>query len=186
MKKSRLLIFIVVFGIAAIAVGWVYESSLRPKEKEAQLVIPDDIDSFLTNMHYRVLNSDGELDFHLYSPRLEHYPHNDVSNIEAPSMEVYTTSDPWQIDAITGEFLHRENMMRLRQEVVMQKQGTQPMQVYTESIRFEPDRDLVTAESDILMINPQARIEAESAQFNLADKVYQFEKTRAVYHREDS
>jgi lipopolysaccharide export system protein LptC len=76
--------------------------------------------------------------------------------------------------------------MRLRQEVVMQKQGTQPMQVYTESIRFEPDRDLVTAESDILMINQQARIEAESAQFNLADKVYQFKKTRAVYHREDS
>jgi len=151
-KKSRLLAFVIIFGIAAIAVGWVYESNLRPQEKEVQLVIPDDIDYFLTNMHYRALNADGELDFHLYSP----------------------------------EFLHRENMMRLRQEVVMQKQGTQPMQVYTESIRFEPDRDLVTAESDILMINQQARIEAESAQFNLADKVYQFEKTRAVYHREDS
>lgn len=186
MKKPRLLIFIVIFGIAAIAVGWVYESNLRPKEKEVQLVIPDDIDSFLTNMHYRALNADGELDFHLYSPRLEHYPHNDVSNIETPSMEVYTKSDPWQIDAITGEILHRENLMRLRQEVVMQKQGAQPMQVYTESIRFEPDRDLVTAESDILMISQQARIAAERAQFNLTDKVYQFEKARAVYHRDDS
>ena len=186
MKKSRLLIFIVVFGIAAIAVGWVYESSLRPKEKQAQLDIPDDIDSFLTNMHYRAFNADGELDFHLYSPRLEHYPHNDVSNIEAPSMEVYTKSDPWQIDAITGEIQHRENLLRLRQEVVMQKQGAQPMQIYTESIRFEPDRDLVTAESDILMISQQARIEAERARFNLADKVYQFEKARAVYHHEDS
>ncbi|MCP4768056.1 MAG: LPS export ABC transporter periplasmic protein LptC [Gammaproteobacteria bacterium] len=186
MKKSRLLIFVIIFGIAAIAVGWVYESNLRPQEKEVQLVIPDDIDYFLTNMHYRALNEDGELDFHLYSPRLEHYPHNDVSEIEVPSMQVFRKSDPWQIDAITGEYLHRENLMRLRQEVVMQKQGAQPMRVYTDSIRFEPDRDLVTAESDILMISPQARIKAERAQFDLASKVYRFEKTRAVYHREDS
>ncbi|MCP4335904.1 MAG: LPS export ABC transporter periplasmic protein LptC [Gammaproteobacteria bacterium] len=185
MKKSRLFIFVIIFGIAAIAAGWIYESNLRPGAKQVQLVIPDDIDYFLTNMHYRALNADGELDFHLYSPRLEHYPHNDVSNLEVPSMEIHRKSDPWQIDAITGEYLHRRNLMRLRQEVVMQKQGTQPMQVYTESIRFEPDRDLVTAESNILMISPQARIEAESAQFNLAGKVYQFEKARAVYHRED-
>ena len=186
MKKSRLLVFVIIFGIAAIAVGWVYESNLRPKEKEAKLVIPDDIDYFMTNMHYRAFNATGELDFHLYSPRLEHYPHNDVSNIEVPSMQIYTKSDPWQIDAISGEFLHRKNLMRLRQEVVMQKQETQPMQVYTESIRFELNRDLVTAESDILMLSQQARIEAEHAVFDLAGKVYRFKNTRTVYHREDS
>jgi LPS export ABC transporter protein LptC len=184
--KSRWLIFVVIFGIAAIAVGWVYESNLRPQEKKAKLAIPDDIDYFLTNMNYRALDADGELDFQLHSPRLEHYPHNDVSNIEIPSMQVFTKSDPWQIDAITGEFLHRKNLMRLRQEVVMQKQGLQPMQVYTESIRFELNRDLVTAESDILMLSQQARIEAEHAVFDLAGKVYKFKKTRAVYHREDS
>ncbi len=184
--KSRLLIFVIIFGIGAIAVGWVYESNLRPKEKKARLVIPDDIDYFLTNMHYRVLNADGELDFQLHSPRLEHYPHNDVSNIEVPSIQVYTKSDPWQIDAVTGEYLHGNDVLRLRQEVVMQRQGTRPMQVYTESIRFEPNRDLVTAESDILMLSQQVRIEAERAVFNLADEVYKFKNTRAVYHREDS
>ena len=186
MKKSRLLVFVIIFGIAAIAVGWVYESNLRPRVQEAELVIPDDIDYFLTNMNYRALNAEGELDFHLYSPRLEHYPHNDVSDIEVPSMQIFRKSDPWQIDAITGKYLHRKNLMRLRQDVVMQKQGAQPMQVYTDSIRFEPDRDLVIAESDILMVSPQARIEAERARFNLARKVYRFKKARTVYHREDS
>ena len=172
--------------IAAIAVGWVYESNLRPKEQKARLAIPDDIDYFLTNINYRSLDADGELDFQMFSPRLEHYPHNDVSSIEIPSMQIYGESDPWQVDANTGELLHGENMMWLRQNVVMQKQGERPMQVYTESIRFEPDRDLVTAESDILMLSQQARIEAEHAVFDLAGKVYKFKNTRAVYHREES
>ncbi len=68
----------------------------------------------------------------------------------------------------------------------MQRQGAQPMQVYTDSIRFEPDRDLVTAESDILMISQQGRLEAEHAVFDLQGMVYKFKKARAVYHREDS
>jgi LPS export ABC transporter protein LptC len=182
--KSRLLIFVIIFGIGALALGWVYESSLRPQEEKVKLVIPDDIDYFLTNVNYRTLDANGELDFQLLSPRLEHYPHNDVSNIEMPSMQIYTGPDPWQIDAITGKFLHAKNILRLREEVVMQKQGTQPMQVYTESIRFELNRDLVTADSDILMISQQARIEAKHAVFDLANKIYKFRKTRSVYHRE--
>jgi LPS export ABC transporter protein LptC len=173
-----------IFGIAAIAVGWVYESNLHPRENKTKLVIPDDIDYFLTNMNYRVLNAEGELDFELYSPRLEHYPHNDVSSIEVPSMQVYTQADPWQIDATSGEFMHAEELMRLRRDVVMQKAGTRPMQVYTESIRFELNRDLVTAETDILMISQQSRIQAEHAEFDLAGRVYKFKKARAVYHRE--
>lgn len=184
--KSRLLIFVTIFGLAAIAVGWVYESNLSPKRQQAQSLIPDDIDYFMTNMRYRALNREGELDFQLYSPRLEHYPHNDVSNIEAPSMQVYTQSDPWHIDSIIGEIDHGDETMRLRQDVVMQKAGARPMQIYTDNILFEPNRDLITAESDILMLNPRTRIEAEHAEFNLADKVYKFKKTRAVYHREDS
>jgi len=184
--KSRGLIFVIIFGIAALAVGWVYESNLRPKEEKAKLGIPDDIDYFLTNVKYRTLKADGEPDFLLHSPRLEHYPHNDVSNIQVPSMQIYTQSDPWQIDAITGEFLHGEDLMRLREEVVMQKAGARPMQIYTESIRFELNRDLITAESDILIVSPQGRIEAEHAVFDLTSMVYKFKNTRAVYHREDS
>ena len=60
------------------------------------------------------------------------------------------------------------------------------MQIYSESIRFEPDRDLVTSDSEILMVSPQARIRAQRAEFDLARKIYRFNKTRAVYQHEDS
>jgi lipopolysaccharide export system protein LptC len=183
--KSRLFIFVIIFGFVAIAVGWVYETSLRPGEKKADLAFPDDIDYFLTNLRYRALKADGKLDFQFITPRLEHYPHNDVSSIEVPSMLVYNDIDPWQIDALTGEYQHGNNLLQLKQQVVMQKQGPSPMQIYTESISFEPDRDLVSTDSEILMVSPQARIRAERAEFDLAGKVYRFSKARAIYHHVD-
>ena len=183
--KSRLLLLIVFLGIGAIAVGWVYESSLRPPPDKASLLIPDDIDYFLTNMRYRELDSDGQLAFQFHTPRLEHYPLDDVSSIERPSMRIFTETGSWQVDAQTGEHRHRENLLRLREQVVMRRQGDAPMQVFTDSISFEPDRELVRAESDIVMISPDARIEAQRAEFDLGAKIYRFDRTRAVYRRAD-
>jgi LPS export ABC transporter protein LptC len=184
--KSRFIIFVIIFGFGAIAVGWVYESRLRPVEEKADQVFPDEIDYFLTNLRYRALKANGKLDFQLTSPRLEHYPRNDTSSIEVPSMQIYNDIDPWHIDALTGEYQHGNNLLQLKQEVVMQKQGPSPIQVYTESISFEPDRELISTDSEILMVSPQARIHAERAEFDLARKIYRFRKTRAVYSHEDS
>ena len=184
--KLRFLVLVVVLGIGAIAVGWVYESRLRSKESKADLIIPDNIDYFLTNLHYRAMNTDGTLDYEFNSPRLEHYPGPDVSNFEVPSIKIYRATDHWLIDALDGEFRHRENLIRLRNQVVIQKQGDNPFQMYTEAIRFEPDRDLVTSEAKVLMRSNQAQIEAEQAIFDLAGEVYRFSKTRSIYFHGDS
>lgn len=184
--KLRRFILVTIFGFAAIAIGWVYEHNLRVPEEKADISIPDDIDSFMTNMHYRSLNADGELNFQFHSPRVEHYPHNDVSRIETPSMQIETDTDPWLVDSLAGEFQHANNLLHLTQQVVMQKQGEAPMQVYTDSVRFEPDRDLVTTDSETLMVNPQARIKADFAEFDLARKIYKFTRTHSVYNHEDS
>jgi len=184
--KSRSFIFVIILGFAAIAIGWVYESSLRPGEKQASPQFPDDIDYFFTDMHYRSLNAEGELDFEFLTPRLEHYPHNNVSNFETPSMQIHDASSPWQIDSLTGEYRHGDNLLQLNRQVVMQKEGASPMQVYTESISFEPDRDLVSTDVEILMISPQARIHAHSAEFDLARKVYRFDRTRSIYRQDNN
>jgi lipopolysaccharide export system protein LptC len=184
--KLRLLILVTIVGFAAVAVGWVYERSLRAPEEKADLVIPDDIDYFLTNMNYRALNAEGKLDFEFHTPRLEHFPLGDVSRIQVPSMLIQTDSGPWLVDSLAGEFQHADNLLRLTRQVVMQKHGESPMQVYSESIRFEPDRELVTAEGDTLMVIPQARIRADFAVFDLARKIYKFTRTRSVYKYEDS
>ena len=182
----RMLVLVIILGIAAIALGWVYESRLRPQDEKAELIIPNNIDYFLTNLHYRAMNTQGTLDFEFNSPRLEHYPSTDVSDIAAPSLKIYREDDHWLVDALNGEFLHRDNLLRLRNQVVIQKLGDNPIQMYTESIRFEPDRNLVTSEAKVLMRSNQAQIEAEQAIFDLAAKVYRFNKAHSVYSHGDS
>jgi LPS export ABC transporter protein LptC len=182
----RLLVLVTILGIAAIALGWVYESRLRPQDEKAELIIPDNIDYYLTNLRYRAMNTEGSLDFEFNSPRLEHYPGTDVSNIEVPSIQIYREADHWLVDALNGEFLHQDNLLRLRNQVVIQKQGDNPFQMYTEGIRFEPDLNLVTSEAKVLMRSKQTQIEAEQAIFDLAGKIYRFNKTRSVYSRGDS
>jgi LPS export ABC transporter protein LptC len=88
--KLRLMVLVIILGIAASVLGWVYESRLRSQDDKADLIIPDNIDYFLTNLRYRVMNSEGILDFEFNSPRLEHYPGTDVSNIDVPSMSSST------------------------------------------------------------------------------------------------
>jgi LPS export ABC transporter protein LptC len=184
--RLRLLLLVLFLGFGAIAIGWVYESSLRQPQDDASLVFPNDIDYFLTNMRYRQLNADGRLDFEFYTPRMEHYPLGDISEIEVPSMQIATDSGPWQVDAIFGEFHHQQSRLDLRQKVVMLRQGDTPIQIYTESISFEPDRELVSADSEILMLSPQARITAQSAEFDFAAEIYRFDQARAVYRDENS
>lgn len=180
--KSRALVFIFIFGVGAVAVGWIYESQFRPKVETAELMIPNNIDYFLTNINYRVMSPDGSIDYEFKSRRLEHYPRTDISQIESPSLQIYRAADHWQVDALQGEFEHNDNLLRLSHQVVIQKAGADPIEMRTESIRFEPDKDLVSSEASVVMHTMQARIEAEQAIFDLAGKVYWLTKTRAVYN----
>jgi len=184
--KLRLLVLVIILGICATVAGWVYETRLRSQEEKADLVVPDNIDYFLTNLHYQAMNSEGALDYEFRSPRLEHFPGADVSKIDVPSIKIYREADHWLVNALNGELLHQDNLLRLRNQVVIQKQGDNPFQMYTESIRFEPDQHLVTSEAKVLMRTNQAQIEAEQAIFDLAGRIYRFNKTHSVYNYGDS
>jgi len=180
--KSRTLIFVVIVGIGAIAVGWIYQSQSRFEVDRAELVIPDNIDYFLTDLKYRVMTESGTLDYEFQSKRLEHRPRNDVSHIEVPSLQIYRDGGQWQVDSQQGELQHQNNLLRLQDQVVMLRLGANPIQIYTESIRFEPERDTITSESSILMQSSTARIEAEHATFDLANNVYSLKKASTIYY----
>lgn len=184
--KLRILVFVFVLGIGAIATGWIYETRLRPITERADLTIPDNIDYYLTNLHYRSMNTEGSVDYEFNSPRLEHYPRTDVSTIEIPSLKIFRDRDHWQVDANNGEFEHQVNVLHLRESVVMQRRGDNPLRINAESISFEPDRDLVISDSRIIMLSDQATIEAEQAVFDLGSKVYRFNNTRTTYYHGDS
>ena len=184
--KIRTYILIAVLGVSAIATGWFYESRVRTAQQKAELEIPENIDYFLTHLDYRAMAETGHPDFAFQSPRLEHHPVTDISHIQIPSIQIFRDPDPWLVDARKGEYQHRDNVLRLMHQVVMRREGIEPIEIYAERMRFEPDIDLVTSESDIVIESEVSRIEAEHAVFNLADRVYSMRNARTTYHNDQS
>jgi len=180
--KTRVIILIVVLGVGAVLIGWVYESQLRQQVTSRELVVPDNIDYFLANLDYRAIGADGRLEYEFRSPRLEHFPRDDLSMIQTPSLQIHGHRDDWRVNAEEGEFQHGENLLTLRRDVVMNREGADPLRLTTESIRFEPDRDLVTTDTEVVIETRHGRIEAARASFDLANGIYRFTRSSATYH----
>ncbi len=183
--KSRVLVFIVLLGIAAVLIGWLYESRLRERIERAELVVPDDIDYFLSGLHFRAMNEGGQLDYAFRSPRLEHRRLTDTSEIERPALEIHRDGNRWQVDANRGEYSHRENRLDLEQRVVLRRLGARPLRLESDRARFEPDLDRVTVAGNVLLVTGKAEIRADGAEFDLADGIYRLDNTRAVYRDGD-
>ena len=183
--KTRLLVFVLLLGIAAVIIGWLYESRLRDRIERAELVIPDDIDYFLTGLHYRAMNERGELDYEFRSRRLEHRRLTDTSDIVQPALEIHRDGDHWQVDAEHGEYRHRENLLDLERRVVMRKLGERPLRLESDRARFEPDLDRLTMLGNLVLRSDTAEIRADGAEFDLADGVYRLDNTRAIYRDDD-
>ncbi len=183
--KSRVLVFIVLLGIAAVLIGWLYESRLRERIERAELIVPDDIDYFLTGLHLRAMNERGELDYEFRSSRLEHRRLTDSSDIERPALEIHRDGERWQVDATRGEFWHRDNRLDLEQQVVTRRLGARPLRLESDRARFEPDLDRLTVVGSVVLVNGEAEIRADAAEFDLAAGIYRLDNTRAVYRDGD-
>ena len=183
--KSRVLVFIALLGIAAVLIGWFYESRLRERIERAELVVPDDIDYFLTGLHYRAMNEEGELDYAFRSRRLEHRRLTDTSDIEQPALEIHRDGDRWQVDAERGEYRHRENLLDLEQRVVMQRFGARPLRLQGDRARFEPELDRLSVDGSVLLVTGDAEIRANGAEFDFEAGVYRLDNTRAIYRDDD-
>ena len=180
--KARSLLFVLILGCVAVAVGWIYETRLREDSSVLPLEIPDNIDYYLTGLHYRSMDTDGRPDFEFTSRRLEHRRKTDVSHIEAPSLRIFRSPADWRIDSQQAAYEHRNNLLHLERDVVMQRDGDRPLQLFADRLSFAPDEDRVNTDSGIVMIDAAGRVEADSAVFDLAGEVFSLERARAVYN----
>jgi len=146
--------------------------------------MPDNIDFYLADFDYRAIDAAGRLDFAFESPRLAHYPRDDISRIEQPRVDIYRAGEHWRAHARNGSMQHRDNLIHLERDVVLRRQRGALLEMRSDRLRFEPDRDLVASESPVLMRSGASRIEADTATFDLANNIFRFNRARALYQDE--
>ena len=181
---TSVMVFIAVVG--AIAAGWIYESRSKDALIKPELEIPTDIDFFLSVMNYRVFDKSGNLDYQLQSPYLEHFIKDDISRVEQPVIHVFRERGDWQIKAARGDILHRQEWLKLDNNVVMQKTGSDSIQVRSESMLFKPDQDMVVSDVTVIFESDSAKISGDGAVIDLHQGIFSLKNTRATYYHADS
>lgn len=178
--KPSILIFAVVFGIAAVAAGWIYQSKIQPAVSGTDIQIPLDIDYYLSEFTYRVMSKTGSLEYDLRSPYLEHYKVEDLSRIEAPLVNIYREHH-WHAQARAGELLHQSEVLNLIDDAVLERKGDDPLKMKTALMTFDTNNDTVTGRNGVQVTSRNSIIDANSAVFDLGQNIYSLNRTSAVY-----
>lgn len=187
MKFNGQILLVIVAGLMAIIVGWFYQERMQQRDSStAELEIPDNIDYYFTDMTYRVVRDSGETDYVFESPRLEHRVRGDTSHIQQPAVTIYRDNAIWTLNAETGKLKHATEVLKLQQQVTMQKQGQQSLRLESEQAVFESKAEIVTFPSTVLITSDDARISATSATLDVKNNVYRFNQARTVYYDKTS
>jgi|TARA_B110000971_G_scaffold201193_1_gene219856 lipopolysaccharide export system protein LptC len=182
--KTLLVSTIAVATIAAVTIGWFYEPKITVSRSD--LEIPTNIDYFLAELQYKSMNEQGNLDFEMQSPYLEHLIASNISLIDQPTIQIYRNLNDWQIESLTGKLFHQQNSLQLAKNVVMHRMGKNPLHVRTEVILFQPDLGLISTSEAIEIKSDTAVIHGSAATFDLKNRVYSLKNTKAIYRHENS
>ncbi len=187
MKFNGQILLVVAAGLLAIVVGWFYQEQLKERDiAVSELEIPDNIDYYFTDMTYRAMKDNGEPDYLFTSPRLEHLVRGDTSLIETPEVTIFDNGNRWQVVAGQAQLFHQTEVLQLERDVIMQKQGENPLRLESEIAVFEANDDIVSFPQDVLITSSEARISAASGSFDLKNNVFRFNQTRTIYQDETS
>jgi LPS export ABC transporter protein LptC len=184
MRHYYIIIVVIVVIIGAIAAGWISESRSKLATTRPELEIPTHIDYFLAEVKYKIFDNAGTLDYQVYSPYMEHFPLNDISRIKFPIINVYRENGDWNVKARNGELMHQQNILQLSDKVVVKRLGANAMRISSESMLFEPSRDLITSETNVVIESDNSRITGDMAVFDLHNQVYSMKNIKAIYNHE--
>ncbi len=180
MKLAHAL-FITTGIVIALITGWFYDGE-KLQHDSNPLVIPDNIDYYLSKVKIRSMNSEGTLHYQLNTPYLEHYIKQDSSQITKPHIKYISKGDHWVIDAATASLAHRTEIFELKDQVVLnQKSPSDTVSINTSLMVLDPLQDRINIPKPLTLKSNKMNLKASMATLDTENKLYQFSRVRAVY-----
>ncbi|MBC8210929.1 MAG: LPS export ABC transporter periplasmic protein LptC [Gammaproteobacteria bacterium] len=165
----------------AIGIGWFYDRRLAPTTTEA-LLLPDNIDYYLSQVNYRAMNQQGTLHYQLLSPYLEHFIREDISQIQQPDLQLNGEQSSWRIQARNGTLQHQQEVFELQHQVEMLRNSAQdPMRLNTERMILRPQSNLIEIPAALTLVSSTIHLQAAGATLNIDKNYYQFNRVKATH-----
>lgn len=182
--KSRLVIMLVLGVTAAWLAGWLIDRAEILVEQEP-LEIPDNIDYYLKTVNYRAFDAQGNLQYRLQSPYLEHHIREDTSQLTEPDINYFSAGDEWRLQARHGSLQHANDVFELTGQAQLQRLGSaSPLALTSQRFVFDSTSETLDVPVALQLVTPAGRLHAQSARLDLANQLHRFHRVKASYHRE--
>jgi lipopolysaccharide export system protein LptC len=149
-----------------------------------------DVDFVAYGLRSTALNTEGQPRFTLFTEKMWHYPDDDTTHMQSPSLtSFFKDLPPIRIDAQSGMLSSKGEEVQLHEDVRIFRPGkppTQPQQFNTEYLRVLPEDGWAETNFPVLMFDRYNTINAVGMELdNEARTVKLLKQVRAVHEKSD-
>jgi lipopolysaccharide export system protein LptC len=149
-----------------------------------------DVDFVVYGLRSTTLNNDGQPRFTLLTEKMWHYPDDDTTHMQSPSLTSYFKDQPpTTVDALSGTLSSKGEEIQLNEDVRIFRPGTSPSQAQhfnTEFLRVLPDSGWAETSFPVLMFDRYNTINAVGMELDNGARTVRFLKqVRAVHENSD-
>lgn len=151
LARLTLVVLIAVAGIwLSLWLDNVISTSLNAKPVSHSSSLPD---YYMKNFVVQGTNVDGKPRFQLAAELMNHYPHDDHSDLIKPKLKFYAKQGPpWYVESETGRVTSGGKLVTLYGDVRIKRAKSQynhPVSIITQNITFRPDDNYVVTDSPV-------------------------------------
>ena len=167
LNKKQIFVTIILLSIVVFTIWLIISAnkiSIHPN-------LPDKPDAFATDIKSVKLNKLGEIDRILISPKIVHYPKNNMSKITKPFAIINKKDEqPWHITSDRGEALEGTKKIILFGNVKIRQlpgENSKNITLLTTEITFYPDRSYIETDKPVTIKQPGNIVKAIGLQADL-------------------
>ena len=169
MRITRTGILVILLITAAVLTSWLNRST------PSTTVVADkpapQADFFLENFQIHQYDENGKLSYELQGQRLDHYPNNDITEINVPNIAITTELSPWHIQAQTAVIKPEiEDEMLFIGKVDVRRPNTalaSALSLQTEHLLLKPAAETLYSNQLVTLTGPGSKIIASQMQADL-------------------
>lgn len=134
--------------------------SLKPVEEEKQ----DTSDFFLEGVTTTVMNKNGKPDYEMKASYVSHFPDKDLVKLDKVSFNLFQNKQiPWSASADKGEVENRDNIIHLKDNVVLHRPKTRTdnaITLTTSELHIFSNKDYAETPARVKITSGNSQIDA--------------------------
>lgn len=123
---------------------------------------PHYVDLFIRDFTIIIMSDEGRPGYTLKARQLEHYNDDEFSVMAEPVLELLQNEHRWTIVAKTGEIADDNQLISLRDEVVIeQRDAPEPIRLETAQLDIDLRRQIATSSRPVSIIQRNFRVKSQ-------------------------